>query len=79
MKMASSDSLRRLTNDHKNSGKNTIYNINENSQKASTRAGINESTRREILEIENINDYNNKIPIKKKYILNKEDQRCVSL
>jgi hypothetical protein len=31
MKMASSDSLRRLTNDHKNSGKNTIYNINENS------------------------------------------------
>jgi hypothetical protein len=56
MNMAHSDSLRRYTYDNKNSGKNTIYNINENSQKVSTRDGINESTGREILEIENSND-----------------------
>ena len=79
MKVASSDSLRRYTYDQKNSGKNTIYNINENSQKASTRVGINELTGREILEIENSNDYNIKIPVKKKIILNNGDQRCVSL
>lgn len=50
---------------------------NSNSLKASTR--VNELTGREILEIENSNDYENKIAIKKRIILNNSESRSTSL
>ena len=50
---------------------------NSNSLKASTR--VNDLTGREILEIENSNDYENKVAIKKRIILNHSDNRTTSL
>lgn len=49
---------------------------NSSSLKASTR---NDLTGREILEIENNNEYENKISIKKRIILNNSDNRSISL